>query len=75
MNAAVPDAIVQLVAGEYGPLGEPIAFTFVRRAHVRGGTAYVYRATFASQAVTWIFAIGDDGKVIGFHFYPPGDGR
>lgn len=70
MDSAFSDALVKQTAAQFGPLGDPTDFSLVDTRSVAGNVAYMYKATFKSGAVYWVFALDQTGKISGLHFLP-----
>jgi hypothetical protein len=70
MNTAMTDDIVKSAATQLGPLGDPVTFTFVESKVEAPYTSYIYRATFKSGTVTWIYTLDQQGKIAGLHALP-----
>ncbi len=71
MNAALTPELVQQAASKMAPLGEPLAFTFLRIVTSGELTVYIYTVTFKSRALEEQFALDKDGKIAGIQFVPP----
>jgi hypothetical protein len=68
--ALTPDALKQ-IAAKFGPLGEPVSFTFLGKQTVAGdNTAYVFHVTFKTAAVNEVFVLDNKGKISGIQFPP-----
>jgi hypothetical protein len=70
MNVLITNDRAQEVAGQLGPLGDPLSFTYLRTISSGNMTVYVYEATFKSRALDEEFALDPDGKIAGIHFVP-----
>jgi ABC-type sugar transport system substrate-binding protein len=70
MNAALTDAVAKQVAAKIAPLGDPTSFTFVSKRTGDLGTLYVYRVTFKTATLDWLFALNPAGKINGMLFRP-----
>lgn len=71
MNALLTDAFVAKFATQLAPLGKPTAFEPIRQQTVEGGTAYVFRVTFADkEQLGWIFSLDAKGKIAGVYAKP-----
>ncbi len=64
LSALLDAAAVKSDAAEFGPLGEPLGFTYADKREQPGGTTiYVYRVRFKSAAMTWWFGLDARGKI------------
>ena len=64
LSALLDDATVKADAADFGPLGEPLDFTYAAKRDQPGGTTiYVYRVRFKSAAMTWWFGLDQRGKI------------
>ncbi len=70
MNAVLTDAAIKGAATQFGPLGSPGNFTLVDMRTVAGSNAYLYRATFATTSLFWLFSVDQSGKIDGLRFLP-----
>lgn len=70
MNAQLTDAVGKQASTQFGPLGDPTGFTLVDVRTVAGNTAYMYKATFASSVLYWLFALDQSAKISGLRFLP-----
>ncbi len=70
MNAALTDAAEKQVAAQFGPLGDPADFTYVDKKSIADSTAYIYRVTFKTTSLYWLFSINGAGKVSGLRYIP-----
>jgi hypothetical protein len=70
VNGLLTDALTKSVAAQVGPLGTPTSFTLFDRRSVAGTTAYMYRATFASSSLFFVFGLDQAGKISGLRFLP-----
>jgi hypothetical protein len=70
VNGQLTETLTKSVAAQVGPLGTPTAFALFDRRSVAGTTAYMYRATFASSSLFFVFALDQAGKISGLRFLP-----
>ncbi len=70
VNSLLTDTLAKSVAAQVGPLGMPTAFALFDRRSVAGTTAYMYRATFASSSLYFVFGLDQAGKISGLRFLP-----
>jgi hypothetical protein len=71
MSAAItPDGAKQ-AAASLTALGKPTAFTYVDMlTSGKNLKTYVYRVTFPSATLNWLFTVDDAGKIAGFYLHP-----
>ncbi len=70
MNAALTPALVQQVAAQLAPLGDPTAVSFVGSQTVQGVTIYHFVLTFKAGTVNEFLGIDAAGKIAGLRFTP-----
>ena len=72
MNTALTDDIVKQAASQLGPLGDPTAFTYVEAQAAGDYVSYIYRVTFKTATINWIYTLDKQGKIAGLHAQPVG---
>ncbi len=70
MSAALTPALLQQVAAQLAPLGDPTAISFVGSETVQGITVYHFVLTFKAATVNEFLGIDSAGKIAGLRFTP-----
>ncbi len=70
MSAALTPALVQQVAAQLAPLGDPTSVSFVASQTVGAVTIYHFLLTFKTATVNEFLAIDGAGKIAGLRFTP-----
>ncbi len=70
MSAALTPSLVQMVAAQLAPLGDPTAVSFVGSATAQGITIYDFVLTFGAATVNEFLGIDGAGKIAGLRFIP-----
>jgi hypothetical protein len=70
VDQGLTPAVVTQVAGQLGPLGDPVAMKLVEtKAPVAGNTAYIFKVDFKNDStVYFIFVLDTSGKISGLRF-------
>lgn len=70
MSTLLTDATAATLAGQIGPLGEPLSMTPYQTKVVAGDTAYVYKVEFANDTTLYFIFVLDtaSGKISGLRF-------
>jgi hypothetical protein len=69
-SALLTDSLVKGVAAKIAPLGDPTAFEIVDEKTEAPNTAYIYKLTFASGTLYFVFVLNDSGKISGLYLKP-----
>lgn len=70
MSAALTPSLVQMVAAQLAPLGDPTAVSFVASTTAQGITIYHFVLTFEAATVNEFLGIDGAGKIAGLRFTP-----
>lgn len=70
MSTALTPALVQQVAAQLAPLGDPTAVSFAGSQAVQGITIYHFVLTFKAATVNEFLGIDAAGKIAGLRFTP-----
>lgn len=70
MSAALTPALLQQVAAQLAPLGDPTSVSFVASQTVGAVTIYHFLLTFKTATVNEFLAIDGAGKIAGLRFTP-----
>jgi hypothetical protein len=70
MSAALTPSLVQHVAAQLAPLGDPTTVVFVGSKTVQGVTVYQFVLTFKTATVNELVGIDSAGKIAGLRFTP-----
>ncbi len=70
MNTALTPSLVQQVAAQLAPLGDPTAVSFVGSNTVQGVTIYHFVLTFKMVTINELLGIDAAGKIAGLRFTP-----
>ena len=71
MNTAITADGVKQASASLTALGKPTTFTYTDT--LPSGTnlkTYIYRVTFPSRQMNWLFTLDGDGKIAGFYLQP-----
>jgi hypothetical protein len=69
-STLLTDALVKGVAAKIAPLGDPTGFEIVDEKTEAPNTAYIYKLTFASGTLYFVFVLNDSGKISGLYLKP-----
>lgn len=70
VNSLLTPSVVQQVAAQLGPLGNPKTFSYVTSTMVNGVTIYVFLLTFKDGSMNEFLGIDGAGKIAGLRFKP-----
>ncbi|MBD5655219.1 MAG: hypothetical protein IAI50_08545, partial [Candidatus Eremiobacteraeota bacterium] len=71
MSALLTDAFAKQVAAQLSPLGDPVTFEFVEEKTFAPNTLYVYKVTFKSDTLYWLFSTNVSGMITGLRLVTP----
>ncbi len=70
MSAALTPALVQQVAAQLGPLGDPTSVSFAGSQTAAGVTIYHFVLVFKAMTVNEFLGLDGTGKIAGLRFTP-----
>jgi len=68
VNTGMTDRLAAAASAQLAPLGDPTAFTYVDTQNVQTSTSYIYKVSFGTTALYFIFSLDADQKIGGLVF-------